>query len=115
MFFNLAIENAEGASRTNSSIVRKTHCDIIRDIFGNPFRPITINPIWLNPTVSNLGQAAYDERIMPSGELDPTRLAVLFDALEEAGCDDNDILAHLRSQGPHVRGCWAVDLVLGKE
>ena len=45
----------------------------------------------------------------------PERLAVLFDALEEAGCDDAEILNHLRSPGPHVRGCWAVDLLLGKE
>jgi predicted DNA-binding WGR domain protein len=62
-----------------------------------------------------LAQAAYEERIMPSGELDPARLAVLSDALEEAGCDNPDILAHLRSLGPHVRGCWVVDLLLGKE
>jgi hypothetical protein len=63
--------------------------------------------------VTSLATAAYDERILPSGELDPARLAVLSDALEEAGCDDPDILNHLRSSGPHVRGCWAVDLILG--
>ena len=88
---------------------------ILRCIFGNPFRPTSINPSWLTPTVSSLAQVAYDERIMPSGELDPDRLAVLSDALEEAGCDDADILAHLRGSGPHARGCWAVDLLLGKE
>ena len=88
---------------------------LLRDIFGNPFRPISINPIWLTPTVTTLATASYEERIMPSGELDPARLAVLSDALEEAGCDSPDILAHLRSPGPHVRGCWPVDLLLGKE
>jgi hypothetical protein len=52
---------------------------------------------------------------MPSGELDPVCLAILADALEEAGCTDPSILGHLRSPGPHVRGCWALDLVLGKK
>ena len=88
---------------------------VLHDIFGNPFRPITINPIWLTLTVLTLAQSAYDERIMPSGELDPARLAVLSDALEEVGCDNNDILNHLRGPGPHVRGCWVLDLLLGKE
>jgi hypothetical protein len=69
----------------------------------------------LAPIVLALAQSAYDYRIMPSGELDPARLAVLSDALEEAGCDDADILNHLRAAGPHVRGCWALDLLLGKE
>ena len=87
---------------------------LLRDVIGNPFRPTKINPAWLTPTVTNLAQAAYDERILPSGELDRERLAILSDALEEAGCDDGDILNHLRSPGPHVRGCWAVDLLLGR-
>jgi hypothetical protein len=52
---------------------------------------------------------------LPAGQLDPTRLAVLADAVEEAGCTDADLLGHLRGPGPHVRGCWAVDLLLGKE
>jgi hypothetical protein len=90
------------------------YCSLLREIF-RPFRRMSINPAWLDPTVSSLAQAAYEERILPSGELDPPRLAVLSDALEEAGCDDADLLEHLRSPGPHVRGCWAVDLVLGKE
>jgi hypothetical protein len=87
---------------------------VLRDIFGNPFRPASIDPAWLTPAVSSLAQAAYDERIKPSGELDIERLAVLSDCLEETGCDNEDILNHLRSPGPHVRGCWCVDLLLGK-
>lgn len=83
-------------------------------VFANPFRPITIDPIWLTPTVISLATAAYDERALPSGELEPARLAVLSDALEEVGCGDEDVLAHLRSPGPHARGCWVVDLLLGK-
>ena len=61
-----------------------------------------------------LARAAYDQRELPSGALDTTRLAVLADALEEAGCDQADLLTHLRGPGPHVRGCWVVDLILGK-
>jgi hypothetical protein len=58
--------------------------------------------------VKNLAQAAYDHRAFG-------RLPLLSDALEDAGCTDHDLLRHLRGLGPHVRGCWAVDLVLGKE
>jgi hypothetical protein len=88
--------------------------DLLRDIFGNPFRPLTVSPAWRTPQLVALARAAYDERELPSGLLDPARLAVLADALEEAGCDQPELLAHLRGPGPHVRGCWAVDLILGK-
>jgi hypothetical protein len=64
--------------------------------------------------VVRLAQAAYEERHLPAGTLDDGRLAVLADALEEAGCTDTDIVGHLRGPGPHVRGCWPVDLCLGK-
>ena len=91
---------------------------IIRDLGGNPFRPVVINPTWLawnNSTVPKFAQAAYHDRQLPAGHLDTARLATLADALEEAGCDIKDILDHLRGPGPHVRGCWAVDLILGRE
>jgi hypothetical protein len=88
---------------------------LLRDIFGPiPFRPITLDPAWRTPEVVALAQAAYDQRELPSGTLDITRLAVLADALGDAGCTDQTILGHLRGPGPHVRGCWAVDLILGK-
>jgi hypothetical protein len=90
---------------------------LLRDIFGNPFRPITLHPAvltWNDATVVRLAQAAYEERHLPEGTLDNSRLAVLADALEEAGCNDADILSHCRSGGEHVRGCWVVDLLLGK-
>jgi hypothetical protein len=61
-----------------------------------------------------LAQAAYDNRILPSGTLEPARLAVLSDALEDAGCVDRAILDDLRGPGPHVRGCWTLDLILKK-
>lgn len=91
---------------------------LLRDIFGNPFRAATIDPAWLawnDGTISKLAQTIYDERDLPGGHLDTGRLAILADALEDAGCTNQDILAHCRGPGPHVRGCWVVDLLLGKE
>jgi hypothetical protein len=81
---------------------------LLRDIFGNPFRPVTLDPCWLSETVVALASGIYAERAFD-------RLPILADALEEAGCDNADVLNHCRGQGPHVRGCWVVDLLLGKE
>ncbi len=81
---------------------------LLRCIFGNPFRPVAIAPAWLTSTVVALAKGIYDERAFD-------RMPILADALQDAGCDGDDILAHCRGPGPHVRGCWAVDLVLGKE
>jgi hypothetical protein len=69
---------------------------------------------WHGGAIPKLALSVYDEREMPSGHLDGTRLAVLADMLEEAGCADPHLLGHLRSLGLHVRGCWAVDLLLGR-
>jgi hypothetical protein len=87
---------------------------VVRDVFGNPYRPVAVQPAWLSAAVTSLPQAAYDERDMPTGELQRDRLLVLADALEECGCTEAELLGHLRGPGPHVRGCWALDLVLGK-
>ena len=62
-----------------------------------------------------LAQAAYDDRELPAGTLDPMRLGILADALEDAGCAEEVVLSHLRSTGPHVRGCWVTDRILGKQ
>jgi hypothetical protein len=86
---------------------------LLRDVF-RPFAPDAPRVLELPPDAAPLAQAAYDERTLPSGMLDAVRLAILADALEEAGSTTSDILLHLRSPGPHVRGCWALDLVLGK-
>lgn len=86
----------------------------VLDIFGNPFSHITIEPAWQTPTVLALATAASDNRILPAGTLDAARLAVLADALEEAGCGNADMLNHCRQPGDHVRGCWVVDLISGK-
>jgi hypothetical protein len=89
--------------------------DLLRCVFGNPFHPVALDARWRTPDARMLAQSAYDERLLPSGELDRQRLAILADAVEEAGCADADILSHLRGPGPHVRGCWVVDHLLGKE
>jgi hypothetical protein len=86
---------------------------LLRDVFVNPFRPCPFDPAWLTGPVPGLAEAAYTERLLPNGTLDPVRLAVLADALEDNGADPA-ILAHLRGPGPHVRGCWVVDLCTGR-
>jgi hypothetical protein len=84
---------------------------LLRDLLGNPFRPRNLDPTWLawnGGCVAKLARRIYDER-------DFAALPVLADALEEAGCADADILRHCREPGPHVRGCWVVDLLRRKE
>ncbi|WP_238602698.1 hypothetical protein [Fimbriiglobus ruber] len=85
----------------------KRMAEVFRCIFGNPFRPITFNPSYLTPTVLSLAKGIYEDRAFD-------RMPVLADALQDAGCDNEDILTHCRGPGPHVRGCWVVDLCLGK-
>jgi hypothetical protein len=80
-------------------------------VFGNPFRPTTLNPGWLTwqgGTIRRLAQSIYEERAFGC-------LPLLADALEKAGCHDAALLDHCRTPGPHVRGCWVIDLLLGKE
>lgn len=93
-------------------------CGLLRCIFANPFRDVPgIDRGWLtwkDGTVWRLAATVYEERFLPDGTLDNACLAILADALEEAGCDNADILNHCRQPGEHVRGCWVVDLLLGK-
>jgi hypothetical protein len=83
-------------------VVRSLH-----EVYGNPFRPVTTDPSWLTPAVTALARGMYESR-------DFSAMPILADALQDAGCDNDDILNHCRGPGPHVRGCWVVDLVLGK-
>ncbi len=87
---------------------RKAQCQFLRDITRNPFHPVAVDATWLTPAVVSLAHAIYDDRAFD-------RLPDLATALEEAACNNPEILAHFRGPGPHVRGCWALDLVLGKE
>jgi hypothetical protein len=89
-------------------------CHIMRDIISNPFEAVVVDQMWRSSDVIAIADGAYDSRHLPSGTLDPERLAVLSDALEEAGCDNPEILNHLRGNGRHYRGCWVVDAVLGR-
>jgi hypothetical protein len=81
--------------------------DLIRCVFGNPFRPAAFDPRWRTSSAVGLARSMYEPR-------DFAAMPVLADALEEAGCDDADVLTHCRGDSPHARGCWVVDLVLGK-
>ena len=83
-------------------------CDLLRCVFGNPFRPVTFDPAWRTAEVLRLAEAIYAERAFD-------RLPILADLLEEAGATDAALLAHLRGPGPHALGCHALDAILGKE
>jgi hypothetical protein len=100
-------EAATGKWQTARSGEQKVQAALLRDIFGNPFRPVTFSPQWLTPTVVAIAREMYDSR-------DFSAMPILADALQDAGCDSDDILNHCRGEGPHVRACWVVDLVLGK-
>ena len=81
---------------------------ILHDIFGNPFRRVVIDAAWLTTTAVAIATGIYADRAFD-------RMPILADALEEAGCTNADVLLHCRGAEPHVRGCWVVDLLLGKE
>lgn len=80
----------------------------IREQLGNPFRPYRCEPEWRTETVLALASAIEAERAFD-------RMPILADALEEAGCDEQPMLDHLRGPGPHARGCWVLDLILNRE
>jgi hypothetical protein len=93
------------------AVERKAQSAILRDLSAHLVRPVAVDRRWLTwngGTIPTLAQAIYDDRAFD-------RLPILADALEEAGCADVDLLAHCRSGGEHARGCWVVDLLLGKE
>jgi hypothetical protein len=119
----------------NREVAPSLQAALLRDIFGNPFRPVcppvacADGPVcpqhgfaWLTPTVLRIAEAIYADR-------DFSIMPILADALEDAGCDNAELLAHCRDDvkcsdcdggwiplgGPHVRGCWVLDLILGKE
>lgn len=87
---------------------KETDAALIRDIYGNPFRPTTFNRAWRSETVVSLAKGMYE-----SNELENIKALGL--ALQAAGCEHPDVLATCRADGPHVRGNWVVDLILGHE
>jgi hypothetical protein len=80
---------------------------LLRDIFGNPFRPVALGPSWVTSTAVTLARQMYDAR-------DFSLMPILADALQDAGCEGEDVMDHCRTGGVHVRGCWVVDLLLAK-
>ena len=115
---NSMVRAAEGQERPR-------YAHFLRDIFGNPFKRkfwaesweqkanghVIVDPAWVrwqDGTVATIAQA-IDE----GGKFE--EMPILADALDDAGCDNEDLLRHCRAEGPHVRGCWALDLLLGKE
>jgi hypothetical protein len=94
--------------RETWEVERSLQADLLRDIFGNPFRPIVADASWRTSTVLALARGIYEDRAFD-------RMTILADALQDAGCDNEDVLNHCRDpKQVHVRGCWVVDLVLGK-
>jgi hypothetical protein len=79
---------------------------VLREVFGNPFRPVALDAHWLTSLVVDLSRAIYKERAFEG-------MPILADALEDADCNNADILTHCRGSDPHLRGCWVIDLVLG--
>ena len=105
----LPVQEQEEQRRLAWRIEQGVQADMVRELFGNPFHPITFAPAWRTSDVLLLARGIYEERAFD-------RTPILADALQDAGCDSDDILNHLRDpHATHVRGCWALDMVLGKE
>jgi hypothetical protein len=108
-----AVEWMSGADGNYSaSTCSHEQAALLRDIFHNPFQPMpTIDPAWLawnGGTIPKLAQAIYDGHAFD-------RMPILADALEEAGCDNEEMLGHCRGSGLHVKGCWLLDLLRGNK
>jgi hypothetical protein len=97
----------EISSEEYSAAFEAKLCGVMRDVFGNPFRPVALAPEWRTDTAVALARQMYESREFGG-------MPILADALQDAGCDSEPLLAHCRSGEVHVRGCWVVDLVLGK-
>ena len=90
-------------------LARLPYVELVREVWMNPYRPVAFDPAWRTDTALSLARVMYETR-------DFTAMPILADALQDAGCEHADILDHCRDpNGVHVRGCWVVDLVLGKK
>jgi hypothetical protein len=94
---------AQAASAKQALVMRA----VVWEVVGNPFRPVDFSPVWRTDTVLALATQMYESREFSA-------MPILADALQDAGCDNEDVLNHCREPGEHVRGCWVVDGVLGK-
>lgn len=103
-----AAAQADWGPKSPFAGVTKGLAVLLRCVFGNPFRPVTFSPEWRTSTAVALARQIYESR-------DFSAMPILADALQDAGCDSDDVLNHCRDESlTHVRGCWVVDLVLGK-
>jgi hypothetical protein len=96
------------AAKVGDSAEWERQADLLRCIFGNPFRPVILSPSCLTPAVKTLAEQIYNDRAFD-------RMPVLGDALEVAGCTVKEVLEHCRNGGEHVRGCWVIDKITGRE
>ena len=96
------------ARAEDESLPTESTANLFRELFGGPFRPIALAPSWLTSDVLTLATGIYANRAFD-------RMPILADALQDTGCDNDDILNHCRQPGGHVRGCWVIDLLLGKK
>ena len=106
--FEAAHTTSPGVTPDLTGLPQSLSLHLLTDIFGNPFRPITFLPAWRSDTAVQLAKQMYESREFSA-------MPILADALQDAGCDCDDVLTHCREPGTHVRGCWVVDQVLGKE
>jgi hypothetical protein len=100
-FWSAAYQKAVAAEQAEQVV-------LLRDVVGNPFRPVVFAPEWRTSTAVSLAQQMYESR-------DFSPMPILADALQDAGCDSGAVLDHCRAAAPHARGCWVADLVLGRE
>lgn len=114
---NAAIETSRFAVEVLGRGEEAVQCDLLRDLIALPaYRPTLAAVLgWDGGIVARLANGIYEERSQSTGQFDPVGLAVLADALVDAGIEDEGVLHHLRGTNPHVRGCWAIDLLLGWE
>ena len=97
-----------GDCNATRSEIQRAAAGLLGELRGNPFHPVVINPSWLTSDVVAMCLGMYESR-------DFSAMPILADALQDAGCENADILDHCREPGSHVRGCWVVDLLLGRE
>ena len=97
----------KGTTGPNYDLVDGAIADVVREVAGDPFRTASADRSWFTSTAVALARQIYERR-----EFDA--MPILADALMDAGCNDEDVLNHCRSENPHMRGCWVIDLLLGK-
>jgi hypothetical protein len=109
-----AVECLTGATTTDRAerpaVMKRAHQavrTVMHDVFGNPFRPVAFDPRWRTADTVGLARAVYEDRAF-------NRFPLLRDALMDAGCADEQVLAHTRRR-THVRGCWLLDRILDKK